>query len=216
MKSFAKHFILIFLVGQVFGANILYLHSVLSPSHHIWNSALAKGLVKAGHNVTFLSTDKPKGETKNLHYIVFEGSYENLNKDYDEHGIDFNIMDYVKENENKLKSARIIAEYGIMSCSSIMQAKSALDKILSYPDDFKFDLVVNDITCGSCLLPILHKFNYPPIVGVSAFLNPPYTHFSIGGHKYPAYIPHYLIDFKHPMSFYQRFYNFLLYFIEDL
>ncbi|CAH1728197.1 unnamed protein product [Chironomus riparius] len=91
-----------------------------------------------------------------------------------------------------------------------------MDKILSYSNDFKFDLVINDFTCGPCLLPIVHKFNYPPIIGVTPFLNPPYTHFTIGGHKYPAYIPHYLLNVQPPMTFLERCYNLIIYLIEIL
>lgn len=72
------------------------------------------------------------------------------------------------------------------------------------------------MTCGPCILPIVHKFNYPPIVGVSAFLNPTYTTFTIGGHKYPAYIPHYVMNLKAPLSFLQRWYNGIAYLLEIL
>lgn len=212
-----KIFFVFFIVGQGYCANVLYLHGVLSPSHHIWNRALAKGLADAGHNVTFLSTDPPKGEVKNLHYIVLEESYENLEKIMASKGDNFNIMEYAKESEsNKINAARVLSDYAILSCDAIYNSKNGFEKILSYPNDFKFDIVINDFTCSACVLPIAHKFNYPPIVGVSAFLNPPYTHFLIGGNKYPAYIPHYLLDFKPPMTFFQRFYNLLIYTIEDL
>ncbi|CAG9807568.1 unnamed protein product [Chironomus riparius] len=218
MCSIVKQiFLVFFIVGQGYCANVLYLHGVLSPSHHIWNRALAKGLADSGHNVTFLSTDEPKGEVKNLHYIVLEGSYQNLDKIMALKGDDFNIMDYAKESESsKINAARVLSDYAILSCDAIYNSKNGIEKILSYPDDFKFDIVIYDFTCSACLLPIIHKFNYPSIVGVSAFLNPPYTHFLIGGNKYPAYVPHYLLDFKPPMTFYERFYNLLIYSIEDL
>lgn len=212
-----KIFFLFFIVGQGYCANVLYIHGVLSPSHHIWNRALAKGLADAGHNVTFISTDKPKGEVKNLHYIVLEESYENLDKIMASKGDDFNIMDYAKESESsKFNAARVLSDYASLSCDAMLTSKNGIEKILSYPNNFKFDIVINDFTCGPCVLPIIKKFNFPSLVGVSAFLNPPYTHFLIGGNKYPAYIPHYLLDFKPPMTFSQRFYNFLIYLIEDL
>jgi hypothetical protein len=47
-----------------------------SPSHHIFNSALARKLATSGHNVTFLSADLAKNATENLHYIHLEYQYK--------------------------------------------------------------------------------------------------------------------------------------------
>lgn len=80
----------------------------------------------------------------------------------------------------------------------------------------KFDLVINDITCGPCLLPIIHKFYYPSLVGVTPFLNPTYTHYSVGGYKHPAYVPHWLLPYTSTMTFKQRIMNFLVFLIERL
>lgn len=63
-------------------------------------------------------------------------------------------------------------------------------QLLAYPDDFPFDLVIYDFTAGPCLLPFLHKFNYPPLVAVSAYNIPSFTTEVIGGHQYYAYVPH--------------------------
>lgn len=47
-----------------------------SPSHHIFNYALAEGLVKVGHNVTYFTPDLPKSSPENLTVIGFEEAYE--------------------------------------------------------------------------------------------------------------------------------------------
>lgn len=39
------------------------------------NSAIAKALAGRGHNVTMISLDKDKIQTKNLHHIYIEGLY---------------------------------------------------------------------------------------------------------------------------------------------
>lgn len=88
--------------------------------------------------------------------------------------------------------------------------------LLNYPNDFKFDLIVNDFTIGSCLLPFIHKFNYPPLVAVSAYGHPPFLNDLIGGHHYYAYVPFTMTSFNDAMTFSQRFYNFLLYIEETL
>ncbi|KAG5667689.1 hypothetical protein PVAND_015661 [Polypedilum vanderplanki] len=205
------------IVSQGYCVNILYMHDVFSPSHHIWNNALARGLAARGYNVTFLSTDPPKSNTQNLHYIVIENGYELLNKFLGENHENYDIVKYSQEvNKNKFAAATFLAEYAVKSCEAIAASSHGLDIILDYPNDFKFDLVINDFTAGPCFLPLIQKFNYPSVIGVSAFLNPTYTDFVIGGHKHPAYVPHFLLNFPQIMSFYQRAYNFAIYITEKL
>lgn len=87
-------------VKFVYGANILYLCSLPSPSHQIWytfcdtffrflpktkqsdwiydvlrNFALANGLAARGHNVTVISPDVAKNPPKGVHHIYLEGIY---------------------------------------------------------------------------------------------------------------------------------------------
>lgn len=88
---------------------------------------------------------------------------------------------------------------------------NAFRTLLSYPDNFKFDLVLYDLTVGSCFLPFVHKFNYPPLIAVTAFGHPSFTNDLIGGHHYYAYVPHMTLPFDSEMTFFQRFYNFIIY-----
>lgn len=94
-------------------------------------------------------------------------------------------------------------------------ANNGFRTLLNYPDNFKFDIIINDFTIGSSLLPFVHKFNYPPLLVVSAFVHPPYLNDLIGGHHYYAYVPHDLLLRDDKMTFFERFYNFLLY-IEEM
>jgi glucuronosyltransferase len=217
MKIIFKLLAALVIASQGHCANILYIHGIFSPSHHIWNSAFARGLASRGHNVTFLSTDPQKKATKNLHYILIEDGYELFNEVMGDGKEDYDLVKYVQEvSKNMLVAATYVVDFGVKSCKALMAAPKGIDRILSYPSDFKFDLVVHDMTLGPCLLPVIQKFGFPPVVGVSAFLNPPYTDFVIGGHKHPAYVPHYLLNFPPIMTFYQRSYNLLINIIEKL
>lgn len=51
-----------------------------SPSHFIYNKAVAEGLAARGHNVTFIGADVEKKNTKNLHFIHLEAVYEHYYK----------------------------------------------------------------------------------------------------------------------------------------
>lgn len=86
--------------------------------------------------------------------------------------------------------------------------------LLNYPDNFKFDIILYDYTCGPCLLGFLHRFGYPPLIGVSAFSNPPFTGDLIGGHNYYAYKPYYSLYLNENMTFWERSYNSLVHFMD--
>lgn len=47
-----------------------------SPSHHIFNYALAEALALKGHNVTYYSPDLAKNTPPNLHQIHFDKAYD--------------------------------------------------------------------------------------------------------------------------------------------
>lgn len=79
--------------------------------------------------------------------------------------------------------------------------------MLNYPDNFKFDLVIYDYTMGPCILGFLHRFNYPPLVSVTAFNNPTYTTEIVGGHNYYAYIPYCSLNYDTNMNFGERLIN---------
>lgn len=202
--AFALVFLL-FLEGTLAG-NILSINGIISPSHHHYNRVLALGLVEKGHNVTFLSVDLPKSETPNLHYIHLEKTYESFHS---------------QEMPDMLEFADIPAlpfilfspEFWMQVCDGNL-ASEGIDVIQNYPDDFKFDAVIYDFTFGPCLLPLLAKFNYPPLIAVSAFANPPYTTDYIGGQKYPAFVPHYTVTYPNDMTFFQRFSNTIMYFAD--
>lgn len=106
MKICVKAFIFLVFITTSKSANILFLH-LFSPSHHIWNRALAKGLALAGHNATFLSVDPPAEEVENLHYIFLKGSREKFWEGSEK----TRLIELSKEaDKNKFKAALFIAD----------------------------------------------------------------------------------------------------------
>lgn len=83
--------------------------------------------------------------------------------------------------------------------------------MLNYPDNFKFDLILYDFTLGPCILGFLHKFNYPPMIGLTAFNIPSYTVEIVGGHIQYAYIPYFALNYDMDMNFFQRIHNIYIY-----
>lgn len=206
MKSLVS-FVLFLLVKASIGANILFLNGIPSPSHHIFNRVLAIGLAAKGYNLTFLSCDTSKEEVKNLHYIHLERAYEFLYEGEDS----VEMMDFA--NHGPIESVTEFAQVSAVVCDGVLSSKG-LDTLLSYPNDFKFDAILLDYTWGPCLLPLITRFNNPPLIALSAFANPPFTTDYVGGHKYPAYVPHYNFNYPKEMSFVQRLSNTGLYLLD--
>lgn len=72
--------VLLLTLKTAFSANILFISPLPSPSHHIWNRALAFGLVNKGHNVTLIGPDKDEKKPVNYHHIFLEGKVNEVIK----------------------------------------------------------------------------------------------------------------------------------------
>ncbi|XP_070502277.1 UDP-glucosyltransferase 2-like [Chironomus tepperi] len=215
MKS---QFLIIFIISlitfNVNSLNILFTSELASPSHHIFNSALARALAARGHNVTFLSADIVSNPPENLHYIHMEYQY-NVFKDLLP---DVDMGDFFKEFAKMGRFANMImmSGFGYDVCKTIAKNKG-FQVIMDYPSDFKFDLMIYDYTALPCLLGLLDKFNYPPLVGLTAFCNPPYTADIVGGDRLGLTLkPHYMMDYDKNMNIWQRLDNGFYNFIESL
>jgi hypothetical protein len=118
--------------------------------------------------------------------------------------------------ESTLKSVFSFYDFGSFMCEGIALSKG-IRTIKNYNDDFKFDLVIHDFTCGPCLLGLMPKFKYPPIIGISAFNNPPYTVDIVGGDKLGLTTkPFYLLNYDVNMNFLQRLHNGFINFLDSL
>lgn len=192
----------------VFGGNVLFLNTIGSPSHHLWNKRLIKGLTEKGHNITMVSVDNENNPPPNVHYIFLEKTYETI------YGGEGNLLLDLAEL-GPVTSVTALYDWCILSCEGALKSEG-LNKILAYPNSFKFDLIIQDFSCGPCLLPLMHKFNYPPLVSVSAFSNPPSSHHLTGGQKFPALVPHYVINYPQVMNYQQRIFNSFLFAVDSM
>lgn len=199
-----KILFLFILIKCVSSANILHVSGIPSPSHHIFNRVLAFALAEKGHNVTMLATDVEKESHQNLHVVVMEGVYEALDS-----GLDFKTIVHL----NTFQGIPAMYDWAHMFCFDDFKSKG-LNFLMDYPKDFKFDLVIFDMTLGQCLYPIIDRFNKPPVVGITPFLMPPYLINAMGGHAYPSYYPHYSNRYTNKMSFFERLHSFLLTYFE--
>ncbi|KAJ6636140.1 UDP-glucosyltransferase 2 [Pseudolycoriella hygida] len=188
------------------GGNILFLATIKSPSHHFWNNAIVTELAKRGHNITVISLATDKNPPPGVHQILIEET-ETTNKETAKEIVSSAAP------ESFWSELLLLQHHAIEHCECTTTT-NGFKTLLNYPDDFKVDLVIHDYTGGPCFLPFVHKFKYPPLIGVTTYTNPSFTNQIIGGHQYYGYIPIHALFYDDNMNFWQRFRNFLLYMVE--
>lgn len=196
--------ILLELVLIVRCSNILVLMSVPSPSHFIWIRPTINQLAQHGHNVTALSVNVDFNAPENVTYIHLENTYNVL---YGNGKANNDILK--RSEENPFQATLSFYKFATLGCIGATRS-AGLQKLMEYPDDFRFDLVIYDFTCGPCALGFLHKFNYPPLVSLSGFSIPQFSHHLVGGHKPTSYVPHFSLRYDAKMDFIQRMTNFIV------
>lgn len=65
----------VFVPYCAFGANILYIDSIPSPSHRIWNEVVVGGLLQNGHNVTLIGYFDAKIKSPNYTVLTIDCKY---------------------------------------------------------------------------------------------------------------------------------------------
>jgi glucuronosyltransferase len=109
--------------------------------------------------VTYLSPDLAKNVPPTLHNIYFDKLYEAC---YGDSGDALDLIEMAKETS--VEALRSFYTFGEFSCKGVESSETGIKTLLSYPDNFKFDLVLYDFTIGPALLGIIKKFNYPPVI----------------------------------------------------
>jgi len=192
------------------GANILGIMNVGSPSHSLWNQVLVNALAARGHNLTVLIADlpkKPKDFHKNVRYIHLENIYNILRG-----SADTEIKEFIDISPLQMVSG--YCQYSVGNCHGSVTSKGFKEFMEKYQNE-KYDLVLYDYTFGPCLLGLLHVYDYPPLVSITAFPYQPIANKFNGGHYYPSYISYHssLLDPKN--NFIDRMYNHILYIAEE-
>ncbi|XP_058833407.1 UDP-glucosyltransferase 2-like [Topomyia yanbarensis] len=192
-------------------ANILYIDGIASPSHFIWHRALIYGLAARGHNVTALSVDVESNPPPNVTFIKVEGVYEAF---YDSNSV---VTDFFSMGElNPFSMLLIFNEYTMLGCKYSLKS-NGLRQLLDYPDDFKFDLIINDYLQGPCMSALAqHKFGRPPLIPATGFHGLTTTASLSGAYSYSGTIPNHEFDAPERMSYSQRVMNFFYNHWEEL
>ncbi|XP_062536188.1 UDP-glycosyltransferase UGT5-like [Armigeres subalbatus] len=179
--------------------NILFLQSTPSRSHHIWNKQIFNRLYDNGHNLTILTFEKEQSVPGKWFFFV-PRLYAKIMAEYAAEGS--NAGSEMGPIEN------IINMYSFYEKASRILAKDiAIQQLIEYPVNFKFDLIIHDFTMGQFLLGFVARFGSPPIVSVSAFNIPSYTmHLSDVPVRFTT-LPNYAAEFGQQMTITERCLN---------
>ncbi|XP_053698775.1 UDP-glycosyltransferase UGT5-like [Sabethes cyaneus] len=190
---------------SVSAENILFLQTLASRSHHIWNKQIFDRLYDNGHNLTILSFEQETsvpGKT----FLVVEDFMKRVMAEY-ENGWDNTDL------RSPFKNIMMMYEYYGIS-SRILEKDEAIQQLLAYPRTFKFDLIIHDFTMGQFLLGFVEYFGNPPLISVSAFNIPPHVTSMADAPLRTTYMPHYASCFDSKMSFVERIKNSLYWMVD--
>lgn len=191
-------------IGSVSGGNVLVLMGVPSPSHFIWVRPIVNELAAKGHNVTVFSVNVDPDPPTNVTYIHLENTYNIL---YGNVNASNDIMK--RSMDSPFEAVMSAYKFGTLACIGCTTSQG-FKTLLNYPDNFRFDVIIYDCTAGPCILGFLHKFHYPPLISVSAFGIPQFSHLIVGGYKPSSHVPHFSLTYDCRMSFTERTINFLV------
>ncbi|XP_059481178.1 UDP-glucosyltransferase 2-like [Neocloeon triangulifer] len=184
--------LLLFGCGDVRGAKILAITTVLSPSHGIWNRALLEALADKGHDVTNL-TPFPANNKTGINYHDVGVLYE-----------EDDVMEFAKIGI----MARIKSFWDVSEIVRPQQAQSETVKRILTDNNEKYDLVIFETCLSDVFAAILPKFE-APIVAIDAYADGWWDWELMGVDNSPAIFPGPTLPYKYPMTFLQRVTNFL-------
>lgn len=182
--------------------NILVIDSMASRSHHLWMRTLNNALLDKGHNITALSCYiETKDVPENLHYIHLEKIEPALYGD----GHDLLDMNQL----NLWQFVQAFFDYFEMN-EEAGRESDGFQRLLDYPSDFKFDLIIIDILATPGVYIFTEKFKGVPVMTASAY-PVPFTVNKFDGIPYAfSSIPHELV-LSPISSIFDRVTNFLVY-----
>lgn len=207
IQSVATALLLLFTYHQCESANILVLEELLSPSHYLWFKKVTAGLVAAGHNVTVVCPG-PEVSSENLTYIYMEKVYDKVYKPMEESKMDF----FEIGNINPFLQFLVLSDWIVNSCKGFVES-DGWQTLKNYPSDFKFDLVIHDFPAGICMLSFLQKFNYPPMIFMTAYAEYNFISYITKTTVTPSFYPYVALDELQP-TFLSRVENMLLHAID--
>ncbi|KAI7815290.1 UDP-glycosyltransferase [Rhyzopertha dominica] len=194
------------LLCLVDGSKILGIFPFAATSHYILGSTLMKALAEKGHDVTIITPYREKSPPKNYKEVFLSGMVE-----YMEETIKQNMFDHA--NSNPFLG---IFFMNFMSTEFVNLTLShpEVQTLLNDPSQ-KFDLILLEQFLDEPLMAFAHHYK-APLVLLSTFGSSPWTNGKVGNPAPASYIPHMMMPFHPPMTFWQRLRNGIFRVYEEL
>ncbi|XP_055308683.1 UDP-glucosyltransferase 2-like [Sitodiplosis mosellana] len=206
MKLFSVFLILYILNENVDSYKFLAILPIPSRSHYYIGQNLMKGLAEDGHEVTVISPFKEKTPIKNYKEVFLEHNWVETQK----YMAKDNFMDFANLFFWDMTFAWY--EAGMNFTKWTVSSRNLQDflKIKQH-----FDVVVVETNLNDALLGLGMHYN-APIVAISAFGANKWTTDLVGTPIFASYVPFTLNHFTDRMTFWQRMYNSLSFWFEDI
>ncbi|XP_046835900.1 UDP-glucosyltransferase 2-like isoform X1 [Vespa crabro] len=178
------------------GYRILGIFPYFGKSHFIMFENLMKGLIKKGHQVDVISSYPLKKPFVNYTDLVVVP-------------VEINVVNNISYKlANKLSILQKLSNIaGNNLCENLAHPK--IQKLIrNPPKDPPYDVVLIEVFASHCFAIFGHLFNVP-VIGVTTCSFYPWHNHIIGNPENLAILPNNLLNFKTPMNFWQRTYNFL-------
>ncbi|XP_055316609.1 UDP-glucosyltransferase 2-like [Sitodiplosis mosellana] len=177
-----------------------------SRSHYYIGHNLMKALAEDGNEVTVISPFKQNKPINNYKEVFLEHSWELSRKTM------------AKNNFVDLSGVHFW-EFIFMSYSTGMNMTNWTVSSKNFQDFIKikqhFDAVIVEVLLNDALLALGNYYN-APVIGLSAFGASKFTTDLVGTPNFASYIPFTINHYTDRMNFWQRMYNSLAYWFEDI
>ncbi|XP_074033575.1 UDP-glucosyltransferase 2 [Leptinotarsa decemlineata] len=194
-------FLSVLSINPILGGNVLILDDVPTAAQQIFHVAIGKALAAKGHNVTIAIPNSVRvEESEKLHVVRFEGMYETATS----HEI-FHLDTLM--SLGPLGNSLLFVGSSVKVCDFLSNTKG-FRKLLNYPNDFKVDLIIINLTLETCLLPLIQKFNYPPTIASTSYGLPSFLSEKFGSGPYPSFVPFHALRLSNDMTFLERLQNY--------
>ncbi|XP_055303125.1 UDP-glucosyltransferase 2-like [Sitodiplosis mosellana] len=191
---------------NLYGYNILAVLPTASKSHYYIGSSLMKGLAREGHQVTVISPFKEEIPIENFTEVFLENFLAEFQRTLTvNNGKAFNNKHFWDAILTFYEAGKLIANWSLSSQN--------LHNFIN--TKHHFDVVVVDVCFSDHFLGFGQHFN-APIIALSSFGASKLTTDLVGSPNFASYVPHTLNPYTDRMSFWQRIYNSLTFWFEDI
>ncbi|XP_034948011.1 uncharacterized protein [Chelonus insularis] len=168
-----------------------------SRSHQMMFDAIAKGLVKRGHQIDVMTVYPLKKPIPNYHVIVnLENMTESLVNKWD--------VKFASElGDDTLPIIALPFGNGLCELLGLPEMQQIIKKP---PQDPPYDLVIVESFGANCFVGLGYALKIPVIMA-SSTIDLPWLDKSIGQPINTAFFPAFFTGHSHPMSFFQRLHN---------